>query len=278
MTALPTTLTPMPAQDGAAPAAARRGLEIVDLSKRFGGVFAVRGVTLTCGAGEILGLIGPNGAGKSTLVNLITGTLVPDTGSVTMDGHPMRGLSVPATARTGIARTFQNIRLFAHLTVRQNVEVAHTTATRHCGDGRAPHSVDDLLDRMGLADRADRMATTLPYGLQRRLEIARALALAPRYLLLDEPAAGMNDVESEELVDLVRRIRDDFGCGVVVIEHDLRFIRRVCGRVAVLHMGEILTVGTPDAVLADPRVIDVYIGAGSDEAAPSHPDPTGESR
>ena len=276
MTAFPTTLTRMLENGGDGVPATRFGLDIVDLSKRFGGVFAVRGVTLTCGPGEILGLIGPNGAGKSTLVNLITGTLEPDTGSVTMDGHPMRGLSVVATARTGIARTFQNIRLFMHLTVRQNVEVAHTTAARHRGAGADLHTVDDLLARMGLADLAERMATTLPYGLQRRLEIARALALVPRYLLLDEPAAGMNDAESEELVDLVRRIRDDFGCGVIVIEHDLRFIRRVCERVAVLHMGEILTVGTPDAVLADPRVIDVYIGAGTNDATPSQSDPTGE--
>ena len=246
-------------------AAPARGLDIVDLSKRFGGVYAVRGVTLHCGAGEILGLIGPNGAGKSTLINLITGTLRPDTGTVTMDGHSLVGLSVPQCARAGVGRTFQNIRLFAHLTVRQNVEVAHTTASRHRVGGPELHSIDDLLARMGLAALADRMATTLPYGLQRRLEIARALALAPSYLLLDEPAAGMNDTESEQLVDLIQKIRDDFGCGVLVIEHDLRFIRRVCERVAVLHMGEILTIGGPEEVLNDPRVIDVYIGGGDEE-------------
>ncbi|MCF4166751.1 ABC transporter ATP-binding protein [Zavarzinia compransoris] len=253
------------APKGPLPAAPARCLDIVDLSKRFGGVYAVRGVTLRCGAGEILGLIGPNGAGKSTLINLITGTLRPDTGAVTMDGRSLVGLTVPQCARAGVGRTFQNIRLFAHLTVRQNVEVAHTTASRHRVGGPELHSIDDLLSRMGLAALAERMATTLPYGLQRRLEIARALALAPSYLLLDEPAAGMNDTESEQLVDLIQKIRDDFGCGVLVIEHDLRFIRRVCERVAVLHMGEILTIGGPEDVLNDPRVIDVYIGGGDEE-------------
>jgi branched-chain amino acid transport system ATP-binding protein len=244
-----------------------RCLDIHGLSKRFGGVYAVRGVTLRCMAREILGLIGPNGAGKSTLINLITGTLSPDSGTVTLDGQPMTGLSAPQCARAGVGRTFQNIRLFAHLTVRQNVEVAHTTALRHRAAGRALYDVDDLLGRMGLRGLAERMATTLPYGLQRRLEIARALALAPGYLLLDEPAAGMNDVESEHLVELIRQIRNDFGCGVLVIEHDLRFIRRVCERVAVLHMGEILTIGGPEEVLSDPRVIEVYIGGGDEAEA-----------
>jgi len=265
MTAMPLEADPGP--DAAIAPAPARCLDIRNLSKRFGGVYAVRGVTLRCDAGEILGLIGPNGAGKSTLINLITGTLRPDTGDVTMDGRSLVGLTVPQCARAGVGRTFQNIRLFAHLTVRQNVEVAHTTASRHRVGGPELHSIDDLLARMGLGALADRMATTLPYGLQRRLEIARALALAPSYLLLDEPAAGMNDSESEHLVDLIQQIRDDFGCGVLVIEHDLRFIRRVCERVAVLHMGEILTIGGPEEVLNDPRVIEVYIGGGEDEPA-----------
>ncbi|PWR17630.1 amino acid ABC transporter ATP-binding protein [Zavarzinia compransoris] len=256
---------PIPVRNApGAEAAPARCLDIVGLSKRFGGVYAVRGVTLRCAAGEILGLIGPNGAGKSTLINLITGTLRPDTGSVTMNGRSLAGLGVPQCARAGVGRTFQNIRLFAHLTVRQNVEVAETTAARH-RETNELHEIDALLSRMGLSALAGRLATTLPYGLQRRLEIARALALAPDYLLLDEPAAGMNDVESEQLVDLIQQIREDFGCGVLVIEHDLRFIRRVCERVAVLHMGEILTIGTPEAVLEDPRVIEVYIGGGGDD-------------
>lgn len=265
MTALP--LEADPGTEVAATAPPARCLDISNLSKRFGGVYAVRGVTLRCEAGEILGLIGPNGAGKSTLINLITGTLRPDTGSVTMDGRSLVGMTVPQCARAGVGRTFQNIRLFAHLDVRQNVEVAHTTASAHRVGGPELHSIDDLLARMGLLDLADRMATTLPYGLQRRLEIARALALAPSYLLLDEPAAGMNDSESEQLVDLIQQIRSDFGCGVLVIEHDLRFIRRVCERVAVLHMGEILTIGGPEEVLNDPRVIEVYIGGGETEPA-----------
>ena len=240
-------------------------LEITDLSKRFGGVYAVRGVTMRCSAGEILGLIGPNGAGKSTLINLITGTLKPDRGSVVLDGRDLSGMSVTECARAGVGRTFQNIRLFSHLTVRQNVEVAHTTGSRYRADHSDLHSIDDLLERMGLDHLADRAAVTLPYGLQRRLEIARALALAPAYLLLDEPAAGMNDQESAQLVRLVRQIRDDFGCGVIVIEHDLRFIQEVCERVAVLHMGEVVTIADPETVLQDPRVIEVYIGGGEDD-------------
>lgn len=267
MTALPVNAESISDAPAGQPPETRRGLDIAGLSKRFGGVYAVRDVSLRCAAGEILGLIGPNGAGKSTLINLITGTLRPDTGKVTMDGRVMNGLTVPECARAGIGRTFQNIRLFANLDVRQNVEVAHTTASRHREGGPALHEIDDLLSRMGLLPLADRLATTLPYGLQRRLEIARALALAPSYLLLDEPAAGMNDTESEQLVDLIQKIRDDFGCGILVIEHDLRFIRRVCERVAVLHMGEILTVGSPETVLNDPRVIEVYIGAATEDEA-----------
>lgn len=267
MTALPVNAESVSDAPTAQPPETRRCLDIAGLSKRFGGVYAVRDVSLRCDAGEILGLIGPNGAGKSTLINLITGTLRPDTGKVTMDGRVMNGLTVPECARAGIGRTFQNIRLFANLDVRQNVEVAHTTVSRHREGGPALHEIDDLLARMGLLPLADRLATTLPYGLQRRLEIARALALAPSYLLLDEPAAGMNDAESEQLVDLIQKIRDDFGCGILVIEHDLRFIRRVCERVAVLHMGEILTIGSPEVVLRDPRVIEVYIGAASEDEA-----------
>lgn len=242
-------------------------LEFTSVSKHFGGLYAVRDVSLQCARSEILGLIGPNGAGKTTLMNLATGVLAPDSGQIAIDGRRLDGMSPQHCAKQGVARTFQNIRLFGHLTVRQNVEVAATTSER-CGraNGGSP-SPDDLLEAMGLSSLAARPAPTLPYGHQRRLEIARALALVPNILLLDEPAAGMNRGESTELIESVRHIRDRYGCGIVVIDHDLRFIMNVCERIAVMHMGEIIALGTPAEIRGDPKVIDVYIGGGVSEAA-----------
>ncbi len=241
-------------------------LKVDNLSKHFGGVYAVREVNLECEHGEILGLIGPNGAGKTTLMNLITGVLAPDAGSVTLDEKSLKGLSARKCAYAGVARTFQNIRLFDHLTVRQNVEVAFTTSEFHRAEQAQRIDIDRLLDELGLLALADRPAPTLPYGNQRRLEIARALALAPDYLLLDEPAAGMNRIESTALIESVQFIRDEYGCGIVVIDHDLRFIMNVCERIAVLHMGELIALGKPEDIRNDPRVIEVYIGSRDDEA------------
>ena len=248
-------------------------LRVDNLSKHFGGVYAVREVSLACERGEILGLIGPNGAGKTTLMNLITGVSPSDAGTVTLDEKTLNGLSARKCARAGVARTFQNIRLFDHLTVRQNVEVAFTTSEFHRSEEAGGITIDHLLDQMDLLDRADRPAPMLPYGYQRRLEIARALALAPDYLLLDEPAAGMNRVESTALIESIRFIRDEYGWGIVVIDHDLRFIMNVCERIAVLHMGELIALGTPQEVRDDPRVIEVYIGARNDDETPAGPAP-----
>ncbi len=246
-------------------------LEVASISKHFGGVYAVRDVTLACERGEILGLIGPNGAGKTTLMNLITGVSPSDSGTVMLDEKSLNGLSARRCAHAGVARTFQSIRLFDHLTVRQNVEVAFTTSEFHRARQAARITIDRLLEEMGLLEMADRPAPTLPYGHQRRLEIARALALAPDYLLLDEPAAGMNRVESTALIDSIKFIRDRYGCGIIVIDHDLRFIMTVCERIAVLHMGELIALGPPEEVRNDPRVIEVYIGAQDDEEGPADP-------
>ena len=248
-------------------------LTVNSISKRFGGVYAVREVSLECQRGEILGLIGPNGAGKTTLMNLITGVSPSDSGTVMLDGKKLNGLSARKRAYAGVARTFQNIRLFDHLTVHQNVEVAFTTSEFHRAKQFGGITIDRLLDQMDLLEVGDRLAPTLPYGHQRRLEIARALALAPDYLLLDEPAAGMNRLESTALIDSIRFIRDEHGCGIIVIDHDLRFIMNVCERIAVLHMGELIALGTPEEVRNDPRVIEVYIGAQDNNGAAATPAP-----
>ena len=236
-------------------------LDVSSVSKHFGGVYALRDVSLTCRSGEIVGLIGPNGAGKTTLLNVISSAFPLDTGEVRLDERRIDSSSPQKCAIAGIARTFQNIRLFSRLTVRQNVEVGFTTAQRHRANRLNGLTVDSLLRELDLGPAADRPAMTLPYGQQRRLEIARALALVPEFLLLDEPAAGMNDAESTELISSVRRIRDRAGCGIIVIDHDLRFIMNVCERINVLHMGALIAEGRPDEVQRDPKVLQVYIGS-----------------
>ncbi len=236
-------------------------LSVRGVSVQFGGVYALRDVSLDCGQGEIVGLIGPNGAGKTTLLNVISGTQVPQHGDVQLGEVALTGCSPQFCARAGVARTFQNIRLFAGLTVRQNIEVAHTTALRHRTDDVRGMAPDELLAELGLDAVADRKAGTLPYGFQRRLEVARALALAPRIVLLDEPAAGMNDAESASLIELFREIRDRSGAGLLIIDHDMRFIMNVCERLYVLAKGEMIAHGTPKAIQANPDVIDVYLGA-----------------
>lgn len=235
-------------------------LELHNLSRHFGGVKAVDELDLSVRKGEILGLIGPNGSGKSTTVNLITGVYKPTTGSVTFKGQEISQLDPHQRTEAGIARTFQNIRLFKRLTVRQNVEVASITFRRLKRAGVEPPNVDEILDLLGLSAMADLKAGHLPYGHQRRVEIARALALAPRVILLDEPAAGMNEQESHSLISSVRMIRDRFGCGVVVIEHDLKFIMEVSELLYVMHLGAVIVSGPPEEVRHDERVIEVYLG------------------
>ncbi len=241
--------------------AQQAGLSVSGVSKHFGGVYAVRNASLDCAVGEIVGLIGPNGAGKTTLMNLISGALVPDGGSVMLGGLSLNDAGLAARAMAGIARTFQNIRLFHRLTVRQNIEVARTTYLRHRARKRPSRDIEAIMQLLGFSAYAGRKAGTLPYGQQRRVEIARALALAPDILLLDEPAAGMNEQESLALIDSVQAIRDQFGCGVIVIDHDLKFIMRVSERIYVMNMGEMIATGAPDAVRRDPHVIEVYLGS-----------------
>lgn len=238
----------------------RNGLVTQGLGKHFGGVYAVRDVSISVSDGEIVGLIGPNGAGKTSLMNVVSGVVVVDECDIFIDGVSIAKLATADCARMGVARTFQNIRVFSQLDVRQNVQVALTTAHRH----RAHHSdglgIEDFLEMLGIADVANRKAGTLPYGTQRRLEIARALALYPRVLLLDEPAAGMNETETGALMDTIRGLHQRFDFGILVIDHDLRFIMNLCERIYVMDMGAIIAHGTPAEIRANPKVQEVYLG------------------
>jgi ABC-type branched-subunit amino acid transport system ATPase component len=226
------------------------------VAKQFRGVRALDGVSLEARAGEVLGLIGPNGSGKTTLLNVVSGVLRPTTGTVTIAGRRADGRPPHRVARLGVARTFQQIRLFRDMTVAENVAVG-AVARRRDASG-----VGAVLERTGLAGVGERLAGTLAYGLQRRVEIARALAGAPQLLLLDEPAAGMNETESDALLETIRSARDESGCTVVIVDHDLRLIMRLCDRIQVLAEGRTIRVGTPVEVRSDAAVIDAYLGVG----------------
>jgi branched-chain amino acid transport system permease protein len=233
-------------------------LEAESVGKRFGGVEALKGVNLSLAEGQVVGLIGPNGSGKTTLLNCLSGVFPPTSGRISIDGCALSGVAYKA-ARRGVVRTFQNIRLFGRLTALQNVEAGALGAGR-VARRRSRSYGEQVLEELGIAPLADRFAETLSYGDQRRVEIARALAARPRYLLLDEPAAGMNDAESDELAGSIERIRGDHGCGVLVVEHDLRLIMRVCESIVVLNEGDVISRGRPDEVRADPAVVAAYIG------------------
>ena len=255
------------------------GLRITDLTKSFGGLTAVDGFNLELGDRDLQGIIGPNGAGKTTVFNLITGVYEPDRGQIQLGERPVSGLPSDAIARAGIARTFQNIRLFAQMTVLDNItmalharagywlwEAAFRTGNFHRQEARLLAESREHLARFGLLDRQRESAGSLPYGEQRRLEIARALATGPKVLLLDEPAAGMNPREVEELIQLIQQVHRDFSLAILLIEHQLPVVMELCREVQVLDFGQTIASGAPQEVVRNPLVIEAYLG---EEEAPA---------
>ncbi|MBP3894304.1 MAG: ABC transporter ATP-binding protein [Atopobiaceae bacterium] len=248
-------------------------LECRHLGIDFGGLKAVEDLNLMVGKTEIAGLIGPNGAGKTTVFNLLTKVYQPTRGTILLDGVDTAGMDTARVSREGIARTFQNIRLFDSLTVEDNVKIGlHNQVDCGMWSGifRMPRywlsekefhdRALELLDVFNMADNANDIAGSLPYGAQRRLEIVRALATGPKLLLLDEPAAGMNPVETEELMDNIVKIRDDFQIAVLLIEHDMDLVMGICEGIVVLNFGKVIAKGTPEEIQANPQVVEAYLG------------------
>ena len=252
-------------------------LDVRNLGIDFGGLTAVDSFNISIGPTEICGLIGPNGAGKTTIFNLLTSVYQPTRGSILINGIDTKGMTTYKVNKLGIARTFQNIRLFSDMTALDNVKVGmhneikcsflaslfHLPSYRKA-EKKANEKAMELLDFMGLADMADQKAGSLPYGVQRRLEIVRALASNPSIILLDEPAAGMNPSETTELMHQIRRIRDSFNIAIFLIEHDMNLVMNVCETIAVVNYGRIIAKGTPEEIREDPAVIEAYLGRQED--------------